>query len=59
MTTIHVLSHEHLTPESGLDGIINEFYRIYWDTIKEDLFEVLLEVFDKFKMNFIRYIGIQ
>ena len=26
----------------GLDGIINEFYQIYWDTIKEDLFEVLL-----------------
>jgi hypothetical protein len=22
----------------GLDGIINEFYQIYWDTIKEDLF---------------------
>jgi hypothetical protein len=28
----------------GLDGIINEFYQIYWDTIKEDLFEVLLEI---------------
>jgi hypothetical protein len=27
----------------GLDGIINEFYQIYWDTIKEDLYEVLLE----------------
>jgi hypothetical protein len=23
----------------GLDGIINEFYQIYWDTIKEDLYE--------------------
>ena len=32
----------------GLDGIINEFYQIYWNTIKEDLFEVLLEIFDKF-----------
>ena len=32
----------------GLHGIINEFYQIYWDTIKEDLFEVLLEIFDKF-----------
>ena len=30
----------------GLDGIINEFYQIHWDTIKEDLFEVLLEIFD-------------
>ena len=29
----------------GLDGIINEFDQIYWDTIKEDLFEVLLEIF--------------
>jgi hypothetical protein len=28
----------------GLDGIINEFYQIYWDTIKKDLFEVLLEI---------------
>jgi hypothetical protein len=28
----------------GLDGIINEFYQIYWDTIKEDLYEVLLEI---------------
>jgi hypothetical protein len=28
----------------GLDGIINEFYQIYWDTIKEDLYEVLLEM---------------
>ena len=28
----------------GLDGIINEFYQIYWDTIKEDLFEVLLDI---------------
>ena len=26
----------------GLHGIINEFYQLYWDTIKEDLFEVLL-----------------
>ena len=34
----------------GLDGIINEFYQIYWDTIKEDLFEVLLEIFDKFEI---------
>jgi hypothetical protein len=24
---------------TGLDGILNEFYQIYWDTIKEDLFE--------------------
>ena len=34
----------------GLDGIINEFYQLYWDTIKEDLFEVLLEIFDKFEI---------
>jgi hypothetical protein len=34
----------------GLDGIINEFYQIYWDTIKEDLYEVLLEIFDKFEI---------
>jgi hypothetical protein len=34
----------------GLDGILNEFYQIYWDTIKEDLFEVLLEIFDKFEI---------
>jgi hypothetical protein len=34
----------------GLDGIKNEFYQIYWDTIKEDLFEVLLEIFDKFEI---------
>ena len=34
----------------GLDGIINEFDQIYWDTIKEDLYEVLLEIFDKFKI---------
>ena len=34
----------------GSDGIINEFYQIYWDTIKEDLFEVLLEMFDKFEI---------
>ena len=26
------------------------FYQIYWDTIKEDLFEVLLEIFDKFEI---------
>jgi hypothetical protein len=35
---------------SGLDGIINEFYQLYWDIIKEDLFEVLLEIFDKFEI---------
>ena len=34
----------------GLDGIINEFYQIYWDTIKEDLFEVLLEMFDNIEI---------
>ena len=34
----------------GLDGIINEFDQIYWDTIKEDLYEVLLEIFDKFEI---------
>jgi hypothetical protein len=34
----------------GLDGIINEFYQIYWVTIKEDLYEVLLEIFDKFEI---------
>jgi hypothetical protein len=34
----------------GLDGIINEIYQIYWDTIKEVLFKVLLEIFDKFEM---------
>jgi hypothetical protein len=34
----------------GLDGIINEFYQLYWDIIKEDLFEVLLEIFDKFEI---------
>ena len=28
----------------GLDGIINEFYQIYWNTIKKDLFEILLEI---------------
>jgi uncharacterized protein YeeX (DUF496 family) len=35
----------------GLDGIINEFYQIYWDTIKEDLSELLLEIFDKFEIS--------
>ena len=34
-----------------LDGIINKFYQIYWDTIKEDLFEVLLEIVDKFEIS--------
>jgi hypothetical protein len=34
----------------GLDGIINEFYQIFWDKIKEDLFEVLLEIVDKFEI---------
>ena len=41
----------------GLDGIINEFYQIYWDTIKEDLFEVLLEIFDKFEICDSQYRG--
>jgi hypothetical protein len=34
----------------GLDGIINEFYHLYWDTIKEDLLEVLLDIFYKFEI---------
>jgi hypothetical protein len=34
----------------GLDGIINEFYQLYVDTIKENLFEVLLEIFDKLEI---------
>ena len=34
----------------GLDGIINEFYQLYVDTIKEGLFEILLEIFDKFEI---------
>ena len=34
----------------GLDGIINEFYQLYLDTIKEDLFEISLEIFDKFEI---------
>ena len=41
----------------GLNGIINEFYQIYWDTIKEDLFEVVLEIFDKFEICDSQYRG--
>jgi len=29
----------------GGDGIISEFYQLYWETIEKDFFEVVNEVF--------------
>jgi len=41
----------------GGDGIIREFYQLYWEAIEKDFFEVVNEVFHNFELSDSQYNG--